>query len=375
LPAIVYFVIPQMSQPAYAQNETTEVDDQSAIGLTQAECKAKGMIVLNIWVGTWCVKDLAQYIRIFYQFFIGIIGIFAVAMMMFSGFKRITASGNPEKINTAKDHFTSAIVGVVIALISFILLRLINPAIVELQMPTLATVTGMDATHNYCSSYPDDIRFGEDRGTKQRIVGVNSSNAYEGMCNQSYVVNNKKGEAEGSCDGTKCVNPRDICMWIGSYYDCRDPEKYCTNTYKDDCKAADEVIARKNPDKGCAKRVDNEVWFSLLMIQLPNFGSEDQCVYSDVIKLRDGYERISCFDPEARDTCWGVSQESGQIPGDCHKRFLLDPDGLIIMKVSGSSHLCTDNPRAIKGAGAMCIRRTSDDVVCCDDGEGVICND
>ncbi len=76
-------------------------------------------------------KFLGNYIRVFFKFFVGLLAVIAVVMVTWGGFKRIIAAGNAERISDSNDAIFSAIIGLVLALISYTLLNLINPALVE----------------------------------------------------------------------------------------------------------------------------------------------------------------------------------------------------------------------------------------------------
>lgn len=81
-----------------------------------------------------------EYVRAFYIFFIGVIGILATVMVMYGGYRWITAAGNASRIQTAKTMVTNAIVGVVLALTSYILLQLINPTLVRITDLSMLTI-------------------------------------------------------------------------------------------------------------------------------------------------------------------------------------------------------------------------------------------
>ncbi|MFH0828906.1 MAG: lytic transglycosylase domain-containing protein [Candidatus Kerfeldbacteria bacterium] len=74
---------------------------------------------------------LVRYLSAFYIYFIGVIGILAVVMIMYGGYHYITALGNPQRMNKGKEIISSAIIGLILALTSFLLLRTINPALVN----------------------------------------------------------------------------------------------------------------------------------------------------------------------------------------------------------------------------------------------------
>lgn len=90
--------------------------------------------VLEVPIGsTTSVRDIADYINTIYTFGVGIIGIVATVMIMFGGMKWLLAAGSQSKIGEAKEIMTSAIVGLVLALTSFLILNTINPALVTMS--------------------------------------------------------------------------------------------------------------------------------------------------------------------------------------------------------------------------------------------------
>jgi hypothetical protein len=83
---------------------------------------------------------LAEYIAAIYQYMVGIATILAIVMIMYGGFRWITAAGNPETIGRAKDTIVSAIIGLAIALGSYTILNLVNPELVFLKPLELTAV-------------------------------------------------------------------------------------------------------------------------------------------------------------------------------------------------------------------------------------------
>jgi len=79
------------------------------------------------------VGALKDYINVIYKFFISLIGILATVMIMYGGFKWVLAAGNESIIGQAKETITSAIIGLCLALLSYLILFTINPALVELR--------------------------------------------------------------------------------------------------------------------------------------------------------------------------------------------------------------------------------------------------
>lgn len=76
---------------------------------------------------------LVKYLSAFYVYFIGVVGILAVVMVMYGGYHYIVSLGNPTRMNQGKEIISSAIIGLVLALTSFLLLSTINPALVDFK--------------------------------------------------------------------------------------------------------------------------------------------------------------------------------------------------------------------------------------------------
>lgn len=74
---------------------------------------------------------LGEYIAAFYIFFVGAMGIFATVMMIWGGVKYVTAFGSQQRISAARDQITSALLGLLITLSSYVLLLTINPNLVK----------------------------------------------------------------------------------------------------------------------------------------------------------------------------------------------------------------------------------------------------
>jgi D-alanyl-D-alanine dipeptidase len=87
--------------------------------------KGEGIVVTS--------DTINKYLAVFYQFFVAALAVIAVVMVMWGGFKRIMAAGSAERIKDANDTIFSALSGLVLALVSYSLLQLINPQLVNLK--------------------------------------------------------------------------------------------------------------------------------------------------------------------------------------------------------------------------------------------------
>ena len=86
------------------------------------------------------IASLAEYINVVYAFALGIVGIIAVVLIMAGGLRWVAAAGNESAITEAKEIITSAVTGLAIALLSYVILAFINPSITSstLSIPVIA---------------------------------------------------------------------------------------------------------------------------------------------------------------------------------------------------------------------------------------------
>jgi len=120
---------------------------------TNTDSPGDQKFILNVQIGN--LKDftinpngqgntniLGQYIKAWYGFLLGTIGIMATVMIMWGGFKYLISRGDSGSITQAKSVIISAISGVVIAFGTYTLLSLVNPQLMTINMPNLTTIQG-----------------------------------------------------------------------------------------------------------------------------------------------------------------------------------------------------------------------------------------
>jgi len=82
-------------------------------------------------------QDLNQIVAWFYYFIVSIAGIAAFFMLVWGGFEWLTSAGSPARIAEAKDRISSAVLGLLLILASFLILQVINPELTMLKLPQL----------------------------------------------------------------------------------------------------------------------------------------------------------------------------------------------------------------------------------------------
>ena len=101
----------------------------SPVGAKQMEIDWPEVGGITIEEGT----TLPQLVQYFFNFSIAIGGIAAFAMLVLGGFRFLTSAGNPTAQKDAKDIITSAIIGLLLLLASYLLLEVINPDLLMLE--------------------------------------------------------------------------------------------------------------------------------------------------------------------------------------------------------------------------------------------------
>src|SRR3990167_4694205 len=81
-----------------------------------------------------------SYIAGVYRFLVGIAAIASVFMIMIAGYRWLFAGGNSGAIDDAKTRIKGAVAGLVIALLSYNILNLINPELVNLKLENMPDV-------------------------------------------------------------------------------------------------------------------------------------------------------------------------------------------------------------------------------------------
>lgn len=89
------------------------------------------------------VPWIGQYVGVIYRYGLAMAAVLAVLMIMIGGVLWLTSAGSPERVSTAKSFITAAISGLTLALLSFVILYTVNPALVALKPIVVAQVSDM----------------------------------------------------------------------------------------------------------------------------------------------------------------------------------------------------------------------------------------
>jgi len=266
---------------------------------------------------------LPRYIKILYQFSIGVIAILAVIMIMIGGLGWIFAAGNPGKIGKAKEQISSAIAGLILALCSYLILVLINPNLVNLNITGLYNIQAVQE-ENWCGTGnrmigDAKLNFPGGEGTLRYSTKPDpaSDSASEGVvsvshleCGETYYwgyFSSATGETlfynQGMCNGSGGCKSDQYCLPESSGKNkCFTLQQFCETPDKD-CGAKDAIIKDYIAGYGCG-------FYD---------AASDACLYGEVLICEGGdTERIKCIDGAVgRSSKWepgkGGSADEGEL--------------------------------------------------------------
>lgn len=127
---------------------------------------------------------MSQYIRAIFVYFIWVVGTVATFMIIYGGIRWVAAAGNSGQIKEARSIIDNAVIGIIIALTSVVLLNIINPKLTQLSIPNVETVT------------------------KKYVQGLNVASVCEQKldvdCGYIRDITPTAGKEKVYCIGTKC---------------------------------------------------------------------------------------------------------------------------------------------------------------------------
>lgn len=83
--------------------------------------------------GVPCQSTFSGIVMQIIQILLSIAGLVAVIFLIVGGFRYITAGGNEETAEAAKKTITNAIIGIVVIILSFVIVRVISNALTKNQ--------------------------------------------------------------------------------------------------------------------------------------------------------------------------------------------------------------------------------------------------
>ncbi len=189
-------------------------------------------------------NGIANYISNIYTWLLGVVGIMAVASLMYAGFLWLTASGNSGQVKKAQEVIQNAIIGLALLLGSYLILYTINPELTKLPSLTLRPVKNLNLSENFANL--NEGSGGTPGGTGGSAVSANGSygysNNYHVQLDTSVVSsfdtamdeikktqpNFQVAEIGGARPGEKFDSGRLTCHGSGLAFDINATDNFCT---------------------------------------------------------------------------------------------------------------------------------------------------
>lgn len=86
------------------------------------------------------------FVANFYSFALIIAGILAFGVIVYGGIKYMASAGNPSAAGDAKEWIEAALLGLLLLAGSYFILKVVNPQLVDLNLPPIASATVTSAS-------------------------------------------------------------------------------------------------------------------------------------------------------------------------------------------------------------------------------------
>lgn len=162
-------------------------------------------------------KEPGKLINQFYDFLLIISGLLAFAVIVYGGIERILAAGNPSKISDSNEWIKSAIIGLLLLFGAYIILKLINPNLVNLKLPELQGIK---------VEKPEYMKLEEGGAVTGGVegiggVGLSDAEARQLLTNAGIGVKSTNTTLEGIKQGVidELIRMKKECDgWLAKYY-------------------------------------------------------------------------------------------------------------------------------------------------------------
>lgn len=183
------------------------------------KCLPSGQTKTTIaFAGKRSFTDIGEFLKYNYNIGLGIAGILAVVMIVVAGIQWVTSGGNSEMISSAKKRIGGALIGLLIAYLSYTILNIVNPALINLRLPQVYMIRPINLVPQFCKDVEDasstlfakaapkgqvvdKTKFSSDQLKKMEVK--------EMSCGDQYFVG---GAAGGTCMGSYCAKNEGLCM-------------------------------------------------------------------------------------------------------------------------------------------------------------------
>lgn len=164
--------------------------------------------------------DIGEFLKYNYNIGLSIAGILAVIMIVVAGIQWVASGGNSEMISSSKKRIGGALIGLLIAYLSYTILSIINPALVNLRLPQVYMIRPINVVPQFCKDMesPSTTQFAvaAEKGAvvdKKKFPDAKlaSMDLKDMSCGKQYFVG---GAAGATCMGSACEGKQQACLPI-----------------------------------------------------------------------------------------------------------------------------------------------------------------
>lgn len=181
--------------------------------------------------------DWGDFTKYIYNFIIGVAVVLAVVMLVIAGFEWATSGGSSERIGAAQKRIAGALMGLFLAIMSYSILNMINPYLVNLRPPQAWLLNPQSMAPLYCKNLDvklaqafskyDDPKERQDAQLTKKMQKVKETDftynsKTDAECGNGYFLPKAGGKV---CLGSVCP-ANNLCVPVGVI----DPSKktdYC----------------------------------------------------------------------------------------------------------------------------------------------------
>lgn len=249
---------------------------------------------------------LARYIQSIYKYAIGVGITLAMVMVAVGGVIWLTSAGSPDKIGQAKNYISGAMIGLVLLLGSYTILKSININLTKLNAIKVEVIAGTE--YGCCQYTEEDGTTVASREIERDCKADSEGRKWEWSVNKQLSVNRDKCEPLGCCKRYSMDETRiEICTAsTQSYCDSQDKKTLVNAEFEanscDKIKECGEAIGdcigiedgeRCKGEKG--NSIDGKCWCYNDRTYMGLGKSGEPCGSSGTCSLPDNYWRLVTF--------------------------------------------------------------------------------
>lgn len=164
--------------------------------------------------------NLSDYIKGVYRLLIGTAALFAVVMLIIAGYQWIFSGGSSDKTGDAKKRIFGAAIGLMLALLSYVILNTITPRLIVLRLPDIKPVPGFEFVKGETCGDSERLAQMENKLGSALVVmpavlppghATTPVPLKQAQCGTKYIVYDAKGKPIDECTGGLCEN-NSVCI-------------------------------------------------------------------------------------------------------------------------------------------------------------------